>query len=72
MDVNAAGVTDLYPNVFTAREWMSAIDALTDKDGGKPGGGNKTALEDGVETRVLEPYPGNLWDILQFFRDNSD
>jgi hypothetical protein len=36
------------------------------------GGGNKTALEGAVETRVLDPNPGNLWDILQFFRDNSD
>lgn len=51
---------------------MSAIDALQDTDGGRHGGGNKTALEGAVETRVLEPNPGNLWDILQFFRDNSD
>jgi hypothetical protein len=36
------------------------------------GGGNKTALEGAVETRVLEPNQGNLWDVLQFFRDNSD
>lgn len=30
------------------------------------GWGNKTALETALETRVLEPIPGNLWDIVQF------
>lgn len=37
MDENAGGVTDPYPSAFTVRERMSAIDALTDTDGGSPG-----------------------------------
>lgn len=36
MDVNAAGVTDLYPNVFIVRERMSAIRALTDENDDRP------------------------------------
>lgn len=37
MDENAGGVTDPCPSAFTVRERMSAIDALTDTDGGRPG-----------------------------------
>ena len=36
------------------------------------GGGSQSALKGAVETKVLEPTPGNLWDILQFCKDNSE
>ena len=35
------------------------------------GGGNvSNALEGTVQTEIIEPDPGNIWDILQFFVDN--
>ena len=36
------------------------------------GGGSNQAINGAAETNVLEPNPGNLWDILQFFKDNSN
>ena len=36
------------------------------------GGGSNKALNGAAETKVLDPNPGNLWDILQFFKDNSN
>lgn len=37
-------------------------------------GGNaaKTPLDGTVQTRELEPNPGNLWDLLLFFVDTQD
>ena len=35
-------------------------------------GGSKSALDGSVNTTVLDPNPGNLWDVLQFFIDNND
>jgi len=37
------------------------------------GGANtKEALDGSVQTTSLEPNPGNLWDLLQFFVDNQE
>ena len=35
------------------------------------GGGRVRALEGTAETETMEPSPGNLWDVLQFFVDNK-
>lgn len=35
------------------------------------GGGRVRALEGTAETETMEPNPGNLWDVLQFFVDNK-
>lgn len=44
----------------------------TERWNAQKGGGSQSALEGAVEVKtVLEPSPGNLWDILQFFKDNS-
>lgn len=35
------------------------------------GGGKVNALEETARSETLQPNPGNLWDILQFFVDNQ-
>lgn len=34
-------------------------------------GAGISALDDTAQTETINPYPGNLWDVLQFFSDNQ-
>ena len=54
--------TDVCDRCITRREnWITRQ---------QHGGGHVNALEGTAQTEIIEPNPGNLWDILQFFVDN--